>query len=155
MTEMSEIPTVNQNEPPGRCGVRDEAPWRDRPCHRGRPAATGYRLGTEALPLAQTVHFPGDTMRETLVSPGLPPVPRLTSCAMNHPPAKDSVNDDHSPRPDRITKAGIDTTVPHAARVWNYWLGGKDNYAVDRKIGDEILAVFPAQAEIARSLGPF
>ena len=26
----------------------------------------------------------------------------------------------------------IDTTVAHSARVWNYWLGGKDNYAVDR-----------------------
>jgi O-methyltransferase involved in polyketide biosynthesis len=45
--------------------------------------------------------------------------------------------------------------VPHAARVWNYWLGGKDNYAVDRKIGDEILAVFPVQAEIARQSRAF
>jgi S-adenosyl methyltransferase len=27
---------------------------------------------------------------------------------------------------------GIDSTVPHSARIWNYWLGGKDNYAVDR-----------------------
>jgi O-methyltransferase involved in polyketide biosynthesis len=65
------------------------------------------------------------------------------------------VTDDHSPRPDRITKTGIDTTVPHAARVWNYWLGGKDNYAVDRKIAEEILAVFPAQAEIARQSRAF
>jgi O-methyltransferase involved in polyketide biosynthesis len=60
---------------------------------------------------------------------------------------------DDPPRPDR--NAGIDTTVPHAARVWNYWLGGKDNYAVDRKIADEILAVFPAQAEIARQSRAF
>jgi O-methyltransferase involved in polyketide biosynthesis len=65
------------------------------------------------------------------------------------------VTDDHSPRPDRTAKTGIDTTVPHAARVWNYWLGGKDNYAVDRKIGDEILAVLPAQAEIARQSRAF
>ena len=65
------------------------------------------------------------------------------------------MTDDHSPRPDRSTKTGIDTTVPHAARVWNYWLGGKDNYAVDRKIGDEILAVLPAQAEIARQSRAF
>ena len=28
---------------------------------------------------------------------------------------------------------GIDTTVPHSARIWNYWLGGKDNYPVDRR----------------------
>jgi O-methyltransferase involved in polyketide biosynthesis len=65
------------------------------------------------------------------------------------------VTDDHSPWPDRIDRTGIDTTVPHAARVWNYWLGGKDNYAVDREIGDEILAVFPAQAEIARQSRAF
>jgi hypothetical protein len=53
------------------------------------------------------------------------------------------VTDDHAPPPERSAKAGIDTTLPHAARVWNYWLGGKDNYTVDRKIGDEILADSP------------
>ena len=31
----------------------------------------------------------------------------------------------------------IDTSVPHSARIWNYWMGGKDNYAVDRQAGDE------------------
>ena len=31
---------------------------------------------------------------------------------------------------------GIDTTVPTSARVWNYWLGGKDGYPVDRRAGD-------------------
>jgi hypothetical protein len=35
---------------------------------------------------------------------------------------------------------GIDTTVPHSARIWNYWLGGKDNYAVDRMAGDQTIA---------------
>ena len=30
----------------------------------------------------------------------------------------------------------IDTSVPHSARIWNYWLGGKDNFAVDREAGD-------------------
>jgi O-methyltransferase involved in polyketide biosynthesis len=65
------------------------------------------------------------------------------------------VTDDYSSWPERTAKTGIDTSVPHAARVWNYWLGGKDNYAVDRKIGDEILAVFPAQAEIARQSRAF
>jgi O-methyltransferase involved in polyketide biosynthesis len=65
------------------------------------------------------------------------------------------VTDAHSPAPDRTAKTGIDTTVPHAARVWNYWLGGKDNYAVDREIADRILAVFPAQAEIARQSRAF
>jgi O-methyltransferase involved in polyketide biosynthesis len=43
----------------------------------------------------------------------------------------------------------IDTTVPQSARVWNYWLGGKDNYAVDREIGDQIRQANPHIAEIA------
>jgi hypothetical protein len=30
----------------------------------------------------------------------------------------------------------IDTFVPHSARIWNYWLGGKDNYPVDREAGE-------------------
>jgi S-adenosyl methyltransferase len=38
---------------------------------------------------------------------------------------------------------GIDPTVPHTARIWNYWLGGKDNYAVDREAGDAVTAVYP------------
>lgn len=44
----------------------------------------------------------------------------------------------------------IDTTVPQTARVWNYWLGGKDNYAVDRALGDQIAAAYPIIVEIAR-----
>ncbi len=28
---------------------------------------------------------------------------------------------------------GIDITVPHPARVYDYWLGGKDNYRADRE----------------------
>jgi hypothetical protein len=45
---------------------------------------------------------------------------------------------------------GIDTTVPHSARIWNYWLGGEDNYAVDRAAGDEYRAVFPGIVDVAR-----
>jgi S-adenosyl methyltransferase len=37
----------------------------------------------------------------------------------------------HQPAPDRI-----DVSVPRSARIWNYWLGGEDNYAVDREAGD-------------------
>jgi hypothetical protein len=35
----------------------------------------------------------------------------------------------------------IDFSVPHSARIWNYWLGGKDNYQVDRVIGDQVADV--------------
>ena len=38
---------------------------------------------------------------------------------------------------------GLDITVPHSARVWNYWLGGEDNYAADRLVGDQVMAMFP------------
>jgi len=45
----------------------------------------------------------------------------------------------------------IDTTVPQTARVWNYWLGGKDNYAVDRELGDQIAAAYPIIVDIAQA----
>ncbi|GHD17449.1 hypothetical protein GCM10007147_06600 [Nocardiopsis kunsanensis] len=41
------------------------------------------------------------------------------------------------------TRPEIDTTVPHNARIWNHWLGGKDNYPVDRELGEQIRAFFP------------
>lgn len=41
------------------------------------------------------------------------------------------------PGKDQPPAPAIDTTVPQTARVWNYWLGGKDNYAVDRALGDQ------------------
>ncbi|MEU8120299.1 SAM-dependent methyltransferase [Spirillospora sp. NPDC049024] len=46
---------------------------------------------------------------------------------------------------------GIDTSVPHVARIWNYWLGGKDNYRVDREVGDQILGMLPDVARLARA----
>ncbi|GII97031.1 SAM-dependent methyltransferase [Sinosporangium siamense] len=45
---------------------------------------------------------------------------------------------------------GIDSTVPHSARVWNYWLGGKDNYPVDREVGDQFAQIFPGIFDLAR-----
>src|SRR6266496_3356023 len=44
----------------------------------------------------------------------------------------------------------LDTHVPHSARVWNYWLGGKDNFAADRATGDKVLQVYPEIVEVAR-----
>jgi hypothetical protein len=37
----------------------------------------------------------------------------------------------------------IDMTVAHPARRYDYWLGGKDNFAADRESGDAIAAAFP------------
>src|SRR3954454_6928838 len=44
----------------------------------------------------------------------------------------------------------LDTSVPHSARVWNYWLGGKDNFAADRALGEQIIKFFPDIIDIAR-----
>src|SRR5881396_2845213 len=37
----------------------------------------------------------------------------------------------------------IDTTVSHSARIWDYWLGGRENYPVDREVGDRIEQMLP------------
>jgi hypothetical protein len=39
--------------------------------------------------------------------------------------------------------AGLDTTRPHQARIYDYWLGGKDNFAVDREAAERALAAYP------------
>ena len=43
----------------------------------------------------------------------------------------------------------VDASVPHSARLWNYWLGGKDNFAPDRAAGDEIARRFPSIIDLA------
>ncbi|MCX4835298.1 SAM-dependent methyltransferase [Streptomyces sp. NBC_01016] len=40
------------------------------------------------------------------------------------------------------------TDVSHSARIWNYWLGGKDHYEVDAEVGGQVLAFVP---ELPRS----
>jgi hypothetical protein len=45
----------------------------------------------------------------------------------------------------------IDFTKAHTARVWNYWLGGKDNYPVDREVGERVRAVLPEIIDAARA----
>jgi O-methyltransferase involved in polyketide biosynthesis len=41
--------------------------------------------------------------------------------------------------------------VPHTARIWNYWLGGKDHFAPDREVGDRVREIFPVVIELARA----
>jgi len=45
----------------------------------------------------------------------------------------------------------IDTTVSHSARIWDYWLGGKDNYPIDREVGDRIADMLPDIVTHARA----
>ena len=41
-------------------------------------------------------------------------------------------------------------TKPNIARVWDYWLGGKDNFAADRELARKMLEVHPVSAQMAR-----
>jgi hypothetical protein len=61
------------------------------------------------------------------------------------------VTANHSAHVDKDARAGIDTSVPHSARIWNYWLGGKDNFAVDRAAGDAYVKAYPGIIDIART----
>ncbi|HEY2442548.1 MAG TPA: SAM-dependent methyltransferase [Streptosporangiaceae bacterium] len=51
--------------------------------------------------------------------------------------------------------SGLDTTVANAARMWNYWIGGKDNFRADREAGDQVLEAMPALPLVARMLRRF
>ena len=45
----------------------------------------------------------------------------------------------------------FDTSVAHQARIYNHWLGGKDNYAADRRAADEAAAAYPGVVSGARA----
>src|SRR5512146_2226003 len=68
-------------------------------------------------------------------------VPHREDQVMTGRPA-DAGEEDSGPR--------LDTSVAHSARVWNYLLGGKDNFAADRETGDLIVTMFPGIARLAR-----
>jgi hypothetical protein len=51
---------------------------------------------------------------------------------------------------DAVAPPGIDVTRPSIARVYDYWLGGKDNFASDRKLGDQMLALDPGFRDLVR-----
>jgi hypothetical protein len=46
---------------------------------------------------------------------------------------------------------GLDTARPNAARIYDYLLGGKDNYAADRQAADQLLRALPDAALVARA----
>jgi hypothetical protein len=45
----------------------------------------------------------------------------------------------------------LNTGVAHNARVWNYWVGGKDNYEVDQRVGEHVAGMFPVIRDVARA----
>jgi S-adenosyl methyltransferase len=46
--------------------------------------------------------------------------------------------------------AGFDPTIANVARVYDYMLGGKDNFTADRQLAEQLLAAFPVSSWIAR-----
>ena len=50
----------------------------------------------------------------------------------------------------RIPEVGINAEVPSIARVYDFLLGGKDNFAADRAQAEQVLEVYPQSGELAR-----
>ena len=46
--------------------------------------------------------------------------------------------------------AGFDPSTPNMARVYDYWLGGKDHFAADRAEGDRLLEIYPQLADLVQ-----
>ena len=64
-------------------------------------------------------------------------------------------SDAPSPLSAKIDTTTIDTTVPASARIWNYWLGGKDYYPVDKLAGDQFAQFFPGIFDLASAARHF
>ena len=58
--------------------------------------------------------------------------------------------DERLPNPHSVLTSKIRFDVPHSARIWNYWMGGKDNYEADRAAGDAVAEVYPDIVTMAR-----
>src|SRR5882757_9568189 len=87
---------------------------------------------------------------------------RLTGSAAHGPTGPqesdlvtEPAREDGRRREDRTTNehilSRIDTTRPHSARIWNYWLEGKDYYVVDRDAGEQIRQLHPGIGAYAQA----
>ncbi|MFI5897306.1 SAM-dependent methyltransferase [Actinoplanes sp. NPDC051513] len=56
---------------------------------------------------------------------------------------------------DSDLQSRLNAEQPHSARIWNYWLGGKDNFAADRAVGDQVKQVYPEVVQVARASRDF
>jgi hypothetical protein len=52
---------------------------------------------------------------------------------------------------DRLAAAGLEPPKPSVARMYDYFLGGKDNYAIDREAAERIIAAHPQQRRLCRN----
>jgi S-adenosyl methyltransferase len=61
----------------------------------------------------------------------------------------------YAPEQDRLDISAMNTGIPHPARVYDYFLGGKDNFEADRIAGEAAIKAFPRTAESARAARAF
>ncbi|GAA2301159.1 SAM-dependent methyltransferase [Streptomyces kunmingensis] len=64
---------------------------------------------------------------------------------------RDAHTDAHTEARTEDFRDRIDTSRPHTARIWNCWLGGKDNYPVDEAAGEQIRQLHPGIVDYARA----
>jgi|SRR5215472_8553397 len=60
-----------------------------------------------------------------------------------------------TPEPGQLDISAMNTGIPHPARVYDYFLGGKDNFEADRTAGEAAIKAFPKTAESARAARAF
>lgn len=56
--------------------------------------------------------------------------------------------DETSPGSSRRLEDLVRTDVPHSARIYDYWLGGKDHFDIDRRIGEQVIQAEPEMIEM-------
>jgi S-adenosyl methyltransferase len=78
----------------------------------------------------------------------------VTTARGEHTPAPDQ-SDPGADTPRPVEDAwrlagGLDVSAAHPARVYDYWLGGKDNFAADRDLAERAVAAYPPIRDLAR-----
>ncbi|MDI1464744.1 SAM-dependent methyltransferase [Catellatospora sp. KI3] len=51
---------------------------------------------------------------------------------------------------EEVAPPGVDTSAPHSARMYDWWLGGKDNFAADRAMGEAFIQAIPTIKTMAK-----
>src|SRR5260370_36997768 len=105
---------------------------------------------TEAWPPARSTRSLGDIIRNMKGHEFWPFWARLTPPHATRPREEFPVTQDFSATPGEpgqdgpasTAGTGIDTTVPHSARFWNFWMGGTENEATTREAGALYTAIY-------------
>lgn len=65
------------------------------------------------------------------------------------------MNTDPAGRGEDAGSSEFDVTRPNPTRMWNYWLGGQDNFAADRAARDQVIDALPTMPLVARGARGF